>query len=353
MQWRIFVIILLLGLFPVSDGFAQNDSSSSLGVGLTSTSPHHYKTDDGRTIVVGEVENTKGFPIHEVKIWAGFFDDTGPSPLESTVGTSLLKVIPPYSKSPYVITSPSPDPEITNVSVNLLGFQSASGVKPQELTISGDTESFQTSDFSYSGSITNTATIASADTRVHLVMHDAFNPPRILNAATVNLGLIPPGDTETFSFTSNHTNRAVGFYVMAESASYLSDMFNVKITLPEPVSKKITISNILVTDSDGAKTSSHPVGSPVLIQSELFLQALQAQTNSQDYTYHIQVKQSGEQAFVEYIGSYDGSFTDSPQNPTVEWIPESAGLYFIETFVWDPNDVPLASKGPVALVLVN
>ena len=35
------------------------------------------------------------------------------------------------------------------------------------------------------------------------------------------------------------------------------------------------------------------------------------------------------------------------------WIPKKSGSYNIETFVWDPNFVPLGSKGPVILVLVN
>jgi len=39
--------------------------------------------------------------------------------------------------------------------------------------------------------------------------------------------------------------------------------------------------------------------------------------------------------------------------PSVEWTPQNTGLYFVETFVWDPNAVPLASKGPIALILVT
>ena len=355
MQKSILVAILVIGLFPISSSFSQiADTDPTLGIGLTSFTPYHYKSEDGHTVIIGEVENTKDFPVSGVKIWGGFFDDVNLSPLESTVGTSLLEVIPANSKSPYVIVSPSPNSAITNVSVNLLGFNSA-GAKLQELDLSDG--SLQISDrISYSGTITNNAGSAALDTRIHLIMHDAFEPPRLLKVSTVEFEEpIAPGAAMEFSFDEEQLAQATGFYLMAESGNSLSNTIDVEITPPELIAKKITINDITINDSEGNRLSDAQTNSPIIIQSNLWIQiASQGEVYDQDYVYYAQVKQSGDKAFVEYIGTFQGHF-DGPasQNPTVEWTPENSGLYFIETFVWDPNGVPLASKGPVILVLVN
>ena len=53
------------------------------------------------------------------------------------------------------------------------------------------------------------------------------------------------------------------------------------------------------------------------------------------------LKNLGQMPYVEFIGKYDGRFIGSGlQSQTVDWIPEKSGLFFIETFVWDKNDIP-------------
>ena len=355
MQKSILVAILIVSLFPMSTSFSQtSDTNPTLGISLTSFTPYHYKADDGRTVIIGEVENTKNFPITAVKIWAGFFDDVNLSPLESTVGSTLLEVIPPKGKSPYIIYSPSSNSAITNVSVNLLGFNSA-GAKITQLAIADG--SLQISDkISYSSTITNNGGIPAEDTRVHLMMYDAFEPPRLIRISTVELSQpIAAGAAVEFSFEEERIPQAVGFTVLAESGNSLSNVIDVEITPPELIAKKISINDIAINDSEGNRLSGAEVGSPIFIQSNLWIQiASESESYDQDYVYYAQVKQSGDKAFVEYIGTFDGNF-DGPgsQNPIVEWTPEKSGLYFIETFVWDPKGIPLASKGPVILVLVN
>jgi len=34
-------------------------------------------------------------------------------------------------------------------------------------------------------------------------------------------------------------------------------------------------------------------------------------------------------------------------------VPEKSGLFFIETFVWDRNNVPLSEQGPFILINVQ
>jgi hypothetical protein len=352
---------LALVLLPISTGFEHDangageiDTESNVGIGLEGFREYNYKDESGHTIIIGEVENTKNFPVTGIKIWAGFYDDVNLQPLESKTGTTLLQVIPPNSKSVYVIKSPSPNAAITNVSVNLLGFNSA-GAKLQGLEIiSGD---LQIGDrVTFSGSITNTGDNDSENTKVHLVFYDAFEPPRLIRVASIeNLTTITSESTVDFEFDELLPSQAVGFQVFAESTNLQSNTLDIEITPPELITKLISINDISIKDNQGNSLSDVRVNEPINIQSNIWIQIVSEQESyDQPYVYYTQVKQSGEKAFVEYIGTFEGKFEDpESQNPTVQWIPEKKGLFFIETFVWDPNAVPLASKGPIILVLVN
>jgi hypothetical protein len=57
---------------------------------------------------------------------------------------------------------------------------------------------------------------------------------------------------------------------------------------------------------------------------------------------------------VEYIEKFDGRFIGNGlELQSLDWIPEKKGLFFIETFLWDRNNIPLAAQGPFVLILVN
>ncbi len=72
------------------------------------------------------------------------------------------------------------------------------------------------------------------------------------------------------------------------------------------------------------------------------------------YTYYVQIKESGKAPYVEYIGKFDGQFIGAGSEfQTIDWIPEKKGLFFIETFVWDRNNIPIAEQGPIVLIIVN
>ena len=71
--------------------------------------------------------------------------------------------------------------------------------------------------------------------------------------------------------------------------------------------------------------------------------------------YYAQVKEFGENAPVEFIGIAEGAFESAkPQTVTVAWTPENEGGFFIETYVWDPDAVPLAAPSKtLSIVLVT
>jgi len=361
MKKTLLAVFLIFALFPISSSYSQEftDKEPTLGIVLTSFSPFNYKNDDGKTVILGEVENTKNFPISGIKIWAGFYDNFSENPLETIIGTTILEVIPPFGKSPYMIISENPNSAITSVSVNLLGFNSSPEKKPQ-LKLQLDTLEIGEK-LLLSGTITNNGELNSTDTKIQLISYDTFYPPRVLGIATINFeNDITPGETETFEFDVKRDSRAVDFKIVAESKDYSTNLLDITDTSLEVLNKLITINDITVTDSDGNRLSDISVDSTIKIQSELDFQNLSLEEfEIQSYVYWIQIKKSVEidgvtKTFVEFIGSVEGSIqTEDIEIPSVGWIPQNDGLYFVETFVWDPNNIPLASKGPISLILVH
>ena len=360
MKKTLLAFFLIFSLFPISSSYSQfTDKEPTLGIVLTSFSPFNYKDDDGKTVILGEVENTLSFPVSGIKIWAGFYDNFSKNPLETMIGTTILEVIPPFGKSPYMIISESPNSAITSVSVNLLGFNSSPEKKPQ-LKLQLDTLEIG-ANLLLSGTITNNGELNSTDTKIQLISYDAFNPPRVLGIATINFesDIVPEG-TKTFEFDVKRDSRASDFKIVAESKDYVTNLLAISDTSLEVLNKLLTINDITVTDSDGNRLSAVSVDSSIKIQSELDFQNLSLEESEiQSYVYWIQIKKSVEidgvtKSFVEFIGSAEGSIqTEDIEIPSVGWIPQNDGLYFVETFVWDPNNIALASKGPISLILVH
>lgn len=347
---RIAVFALLVLLLPVAQGFAQmTDTPSSLGVKLSGNT-FSYKDSDGYTVVLGEVENQKTFPITNVKVWVGFYDSDKGSPLETTTGTTLLSVVQPHTKSPFMIRSQTPDSDISQVTVNILGFNSASP-KQQLLEVAPSAMSI-TDTAKLPGTITNKGQLAATHTKIHLISYDAFNPPRIVGISTIEINDLKPNTTYDFGFDSDVDPRAVSFKLVAESDSYQSKITNVASVSVDVMTRLITINDISVTDA-GQPTSKIKVGTPVDISSLLSVQALAG--GSQQYVYYAQVKQFGERGTVEFLGMTEGMFNSTqPQTAKVTWTPQNEGGFFIEAYVWDQNGAALAApSNTVSIILVT
>ncbi len=356
---RMLAAPLVLLLLPLGPVFAQlTETPSTLGVKLTSTSPFSYKDEEGHTVVIGEVENTKTFPVKNVKIWVGFYSGKasgpgGESPLETVTGTTLLDMVQPKSKSPFIIRSETPNPEISEVTINVLGFNSASAkqqfleVKPDTLLI-GDTVVLP-------ATITNGGLAASTDTRVHLIAFDAFMPPRIVGIQTMEVGDIASKASVDIELDGKIDYRASSFKVVAESKEYQSKITDVKNVSLDAITRLISINNVQITDSIGERVSQIRVGETVTISSDLTIQYSVLTKQQQPFVYYAQVKEFGEKAPVEFIGISEGVFDSAePQTASVEWTPEHEGGFFIETYVWDPDAVPLAAPSKtVSIVLVT
>jgi len=345
---------LILLLIPFSQGFSQvTDNPSTLSVSLKNKSPFVYQDSEGYTVVVGIVENNNSLtPISNIKIQVYFFDDLTPNPLEVVQGTTILEVIAPNGKSPYSIRSQTPNLDITQASVLLLGFDSS--VEKQKGLVVYSTDVFLDTSFRFLGVLQNGGA-PSSNTNVYLAFYDGFEPPRILSVSTIELGNVDLNTNVSFELDEVINSKAVGFFLFAESSVFISNFVDIQIPASQIPDKLITISNVSVEDSDGNKLSELSVGSPVYIKSKTWIQFTADQESDETtYSYYVQVKESGVLPYVEYIGKFDGRFIGTGQETqTIDWIPEKTGLYFIETFVWDRNNIPIAEQGPFVLVIVN
>ena len=341
-------------LFPVSSGFSQKtDNIPTLSVVLTSNSPYVYKDSEGYTVVVGAVENTNPLTaVKNVKIQATFYDDVGVAPLEIVEDGTILDVIPPLGKSPYMIKSKSPNPQITQASVFLENFNSATqkskllSVVPADISFDGN--------LAFSGVLKNGQAPIS-DANVYLAFYDGFQPYRILSVETIPIGNMQSNEQVSFDFNEKINPLSVGFLLFSDSDVFYSEYVNVKIPPPQTITKLVTISDVQVTDLDGNNLSEIPLGTTVNIQSTSWVEFSDQQTSNEiPYTYYVQVKQAGEKPYVEYIGKYDDRFIgEGSQIQSIDWIPDKEGLYYIETFVWDRENIPIADQGPIAIILVS
>ncbi len=350
MKSLLFVLFAML-LIPAVSYSQVTDSVSTISVITTNEVPYVYQNSQGYTVVVGEVENRNSLTaMSGIVVSVTFFDEFG-NILDSVQGTTILDIVPPNSISPYVVTSKVAGSSVALASVDVSAFNSSptkeTGLDLETVDISYGEE------LEFSGTIQNTANIASSETLIHLAFYDVFDPPRLLHVETLEIGDILVGEQKEFKFSGIPNQKAVGFKILAESTLLQSDFVNVNLPSQQIITRLVTISNLSIIDSDGKNLSSMPVGTTVEIGSNLQFQTT-ADDRIQPYVYYVQIKQSGQTPFVEFLGSSSGNFYGTPSEyASVSWTPQKPGLYFVETFGWDQNHVPIASKGPVAIILVN
>ena len=350
------VMIGVLILFPVLPGFSTEfvDTDPTLTVMLDNNSPYVSRDSDGYVMVVGQVINSSDLEfVTNVQIRVDFYDETSTMPLESNNGSTILEVIPPMGSSPYMIKSKSTSTAITHVSVDLVGFDHSSP-KLNQLTVQSNNVLYANGMLSFSGMLKN-AEAPIHDINVHVALYDNFDPPRIIDIHTIPFETVSPNETVHFDFNKSINPRAAGFYLFSESDVFYSDVVDTKLQELPTMTKLITIKSVTVTDNNGNQTFDIPVGSVMNIRGDSWIRFSADQpSNETQYTYYVQVKHLGETPYVEFIGKYDGRHAGANiQSPSVDWMPTNKGAFFIETFIWDRSNVPIANPGPIVLINVT
>jgi hypothetical protein len=362
MQKSIFGIILFLILLPIPTIFSQEytDTDPTLSISLNPEINFIYHDSDGYAIVVGLIENNDPLAfITNVVIQATFFDSFNSNVLDVSESKTVLKVIPPNNKSPFVIRSENPNPNITEVQLSILNFDTSKSMQNKLFVSVNDVFLNPISDLSdstytlsFSGELQNGSALIQ-ETAVHLAFYDVFD--RIIQVSTIKIGDVDIDEKIPLELTEKINSSVVGFVLFSESDIFYSTTVNVKIPPPQIIPKLATISDVVMTNTLGKILSEIKVGSTVKIESQTLLQFT---TDEIPYTYYVQIKESHSNLdmplTIEYIGNFDDQFIGNGiKLQSLDWIPEKKGLFFIETFLWDGNDVPIASKGPIVSLLVN
>ena len=339
MRSLILSSLLVVMLFTMNFVWAENlPSPSSIQVEVLSTYSH--RANDGTTVVLGEVKNNLDSPINKVTLGVTFMDDNSKQ-IEYKTGTTLFQVIPPGGKVPFAISSTKADSSITQTQVKLAGFRSASD-RPLSLVVSPGL--LQISDkLILSGTITNNGAQKSTNTKLYLISYDPFQ--RVVAIGISNPINVDTGKDSKFSITSDSSSRAKSYAIIAESDNYqskLTPVNSVQITLP------VVVSNTKITDPNGTSYSTIPVNAVVKISSTKYLL-----NSTQPFIYYIQVKQFDGK--TDFIGKYEGVFLSAgDQAASVSWTPHTTGSYFVETYVWNYDAVPLSPAAPsINVVLVK
>ena len=331
---------LIMVLLATNLAWADLPPSTSLGVEVLQTE-YSNKASDGTTVVYGEIQNNLNSPVNAVTIGVTFMDSNS-NQVEYKTGTTLLQVIQPGGKSPFMISSTKADSTITQVQVKVAGFQSSS-VKQQVLQVSPGPLHISNT-LLISGNITNSGAQQSANTKLYLISYDAFQ--RVVAVGISDPISIGPGTTSQFNIASDSNTRAQSYMIIAESDSYQSTpitVSGVQATLP------VIVTNTTITNPNGTSYSTIPVNASVKITSD----AKYLLSSTQSFVYYVEVKQFNGK--VAFIGKSEGLFLGpGDQSVSVDWKPNLAGSYFVETYVWNYNFVPLSSSVPsINLVLVK
>lgn len=333
--------LLIITLLATNLAWADLPPSTSLGVEALQGTISSHIASDGTTVVFGEVQNDLNSPITAVTIGVTFMDDNS-NQIEYKTGTTLLQVIQPGGKAPFMISSTKSDPSITQIQVKIAGFQSSSE-KQQMLEIIPST--LLVSDKAIlSGVIKNNGVDKSVNTKLYLISYDALS--RVIETGISDPINVNAGQDSNFTITSTSNYNSKSYIIIAESDNYQSKPTNVtNIQIPLP----IVMSHAIVTSPQGNESSTIHVNSTVMITSNV----RHLTQTTQSFVYYVQVKQFDGRS--EFIGTSTSSFFGGgDQNITVNWIPHSVGSYFIETYVWSPDNIPLANFEPsINVVLVK
>ena len=240
MNKPVFGIILFLLLLPISTIFSQEytDTNPTLTISMDSNSNFVYQDSEGHTVVIGLIENNDPLSfVTNVVIQANFYDDFNPNPLEVKEGSTTLKVIPPNTKSPFIIRSDNPNPDIAEVSTKFLTFDT-SELMNNSLNISINDVSLEpiitSSDNVYSLSflgILRNGDTSISNTAAHLAFYDVFN--RIIQISTIEIGNVDANELVSLTLNEDINSSSVGFVLFSESDKFYSDVIDVKITTPQ------------------------------------------------------------------------------------------------------------------------
>ena len=369
----IAIISIMAAVYDISTVHAQEqiDTPHSLVSALDETSQYVFVDNSGYGVMVGMIEN-KGFSyISAIQIQVRFYDESTSVPINIVSGTTLIDVLPPNSKTPFMIRSSIPDSSIAHASAKIINVGN-SQQKESNLSLTIDDTSTipiisntNMYNITINGNIQN-GPAPSSNTTVHVAFYDAFVPPRTLDVKTIHLENMSHNEIIGFELNTEMPQNARSFSIFAESDIYhakpilhqhISLDFFAAPSLSDKLSKPLVISDVSLYDNAENRIGSATVGESAKIQAVMTVQSTDnenAKHAEGSYILYVQIKDASGTEQIEFIGKRGGQITaQGTQTSSVEWVPQRPGLYIAETFVWDINNVALAEPNAVLIILVK
>lgn len=240
MKKFVFSVIFIFILFPTTNIYSQEytDTNPTLTISTNSNNNFVYQDSEGHTIVIGFIENNDPLSfVTNVVIQANFYDDLSSNPLEVKEGSTILKVIPPNTQSPFMIRSDNPNTDITDVSTKFLTFSTSESMKNSlrlsisDISINPVTNSSDpVYTLSFSGILRN-GNSSISDAAVHLAFYDVFN--RIIQISSIEIGDVDMNGLASVKLTEEINSSSVGFLLYSESDKFYSDLKNIELPTPQ------------------------------------------------------------------------------------------------------------------------
>lgn len=147
---------------------------------------------------------------------------------------------------------------------------------------------------------------------------------------------VSEGDTITAKFTDNTLPAPAALDAQETFTVEVEELFaSALIGSKVPPLERAVASDIELVDQTGAALTDVTVGSQVLIQSEV----TNSQTKKQPFAYIVQIKDDNDVTVSLSWVTGEIPAKDSLK-AAQSWIPDAAGDYTIEVFVWASVDIP-------------
>lgn len=340
MMW---LVVILLGVAVLAPAHAQEfyDTAPTLSVEVLQDSRYLYR-DGEYVVLLGEVLNddSRAF-LSDVAVQVRFFAGSEVVPVTAR---TIQEVVPPGVRAPFEARLHDPDGTVVDAEPGQVSFAPA-GEKQDLLRV--HTGSIIHGAELVAGGVVSSSPAPEHNVTAHVVVYDAFEPPRVIAVKSFDIGYMGPGERAEFEFRGAVGERASSLVMFAESASsYSAGRAEADVPPQEGPQASAQISDVTLSylyETPGVAIS----GSEVSIGGKLDV----IRGNGTAYEYYVQVKRSGDIPYVEFLGVERGIL--GGPDPVVGWTPAEEGLYFVETFLWDSGGAPIADRGPLLLIAVQ
>lgn len=334
----LLLVVILLAWIPSHHTDAQPEG------GLQVLKTFGYLDENNYYVVVGEVMNG-GTPVKFVEIVVTFFDQDF-NTLTVVSGSLAIETLNASQISPFSIVLREADTSalVKSYTVNVANYNTAQE-KPKKLEVIYHDIDVTEDIVTMQGRLANDGTANSKDSKIMVVLYNTIGEPvRLASAFTDPRNILALGSGLFFlNIDVSNVSSIAGYAIYSESAEYAQvDRFVKNESIPlHRLTETVSMTDFTVFNSNSQPTGYVPVGEAALFTVDLTSNA----PERQQYLYILQVKDQN--GFVVSLSSAVGHIAARENSKaTIAWVPEEAGAYAAEAFVWNSLEeaVPLSFK---------